>query len=93
MCIRDSSAALHVPAGASSTGSVSALNLQALPPAVRQVVHTVYGDATAHIFLISAAVAVVGVIAALLLKPITLRTTIDMEKREEEPAVSDPVAG
>jgi EmrB/QacA subfamily drug resistance transporter len=89
----DLSAALHVPAGASSTGSVSALNLQALPPAVQQVVHTVYGDATAHIFLISAAVAVVGVIAALLLKPITLRTTIDMEKREEEPAVSDPVAG
>jgi EmrB/QacA subfamily drug resistance transporter len=89
----DLSSALHVPAGTSSTGSVSALNLQALPPAVQQVVHTVYGDATAHIFLISAAVAVVGVIAALLLKPITLRTTIDMEKREEEPAVSDPVAG
>jgi EmrB/QacA subfamily drug resistance transporter len=89
----DLTAALHVPAGASSTGDVSALNLKALPPAVQQVVHTVYGDATAHIFLISAAVAVVGVIAALLLKPITLRTTIDMEKKTEEPVVSDPIAG
>jgi EmrB/QacA subfamily drug resistance transporter len=89
----DLSAALHVPAGASSTGAVSALNLKALPPAVQQVVHTVYGDATAHIFLISAAVAVVGVIAALLLKPITLRTTIDVEKKKEEKAVSDPIVG
>jgi MFS family permease len=87
----DLATALHVPAGTSSTGDVSALNLQALPPEIQQVVHTVYGDATAHIFLLSAAVAVVGVIAALLLKPITLRTTIDVE--ETEPVVADTVAG
>jgi EmrB/QacA subfamily drug resistance transporter len=37
----DLAAALHVPAGASSTGDVSALNLHALPPSVQQVVHTV----------------------------------------------------
>ncbi|HEX8866376.1 MAG TPA: MDR family MFS transporter [Lentzea sp.] len=83
----DLSAALHVPAG-QSTGGTSALNLKALPPQVQTIVHTVYGDATAHIFLISAAVGVVGVIAALLLKPITLRTTIDLEKKEEEARVS-----
>ncbi|WP_231642396.1 MDR family MFS transporter [Nocardia sp. NRRL S-836] len=82
----DLSAALHVPAG-QSTGETSALNLQALPPQVQTVVHTVYGDATAHIFLISAAVAVVGVVAALLLKPITLRTTIDLEKKDTDSAV------
>ncbi len=82
----DLSAALHVPAG-QSTGETSALNLQALPPQVQTVVHTVYGDATAHIFLISAAVAVIGVIAALLLKPITLRTTIDLEKKDTDSAV------
>jgi EmrB/QacA subfamily drug resistance transporter len=87
----DLSTALHTPSGSASTGDVSALNLEALPPAVQQVVHTVYGDATAHIFLISAGVAVVGVIAALLLKPITLRTTIDLEKQDE--AVSDPIVG
>jgi EmrB/QacA subfamily drug resistance transporter len=89
----DLSAALHVPADSSSTGSVSALNLKALPPEVQQVVHTVYGDATAHVFLLSAAVAVVGVLAARLLKRITLRTTIDVEKHAETPAVSDPIAG
>jgi EmrB/QacA subfamily drug resistance transporter len=77
----DLSAALHVPPG-QSTGDTSALNLQALPPQVQTIVHTVYGDATAHIFLISAAVGVIGVIAALLLKPITLRTTIDLEQKE-----------
>ncbi|SDO64722.1 MFS transporter [Lentzea jiangxiensis] len=83
----DLSAALRVPAG-QSTGSTSALNLQALPPQVQTVVHTVYGDATAHIFLISAAVGVVGIIAALLLKPITLRTTIDLEKKEADSTVA-----
>jgi EmrB/QacA subfamily drug resistance transporter len=87
----DLAAALHTPAGSTSTGDVSALNLNALPPEVQQAVHTVYGDATAHIFLISAGVAVVGVIAALLLKPITLRTTIDLEKKD--PVVSDPIVG
>jgi len=81
----DLSAALHVPAG-QSTGSTSALNLKALPPQVQTVVHTVYGDATAHIFLISAAVGVVGVVAALLLRPITLRTTIDLEHKEKDSA-------
>ncbi|HEX7309172.1 MDR family MFS transporter [Lentzea sp.] len=83
----DLSAALHVPAG-QSTGSTSALNLNALPPQVQTIVHTVYGDATAHIFLISAAVGVIGVVAALLLKPITLRTTIDLEKKEADSAVA-----
>ncbi|GGM85856.1 EmrB/QacA family drug resistance transporter [Lentzea pudingi] len=83
----DLSAALHVPAG-QSTGSTSALNLAALPPEVQTIVHTVYGDATAHIFLISAAVGLVGIVAALLLKPITLRTTIDLEKKEADSAVA-----
>ncbi|WP_410584423.1 MDR family MFS transporter [Amycolatopsis sp. lyj-108] len=87
----DLSAALHVPEGQASTGSVSALNLKALPPEVQTIVHTVYGDATAHIFLISAAVGVVGVIAALLLKPLTLRTTLDVEPKTETPA-SDRVS-
>ncbi|MEV6348288.1 MDR family MFS transporter [Actinoplanes sp. NPDC051851] len=34
-----------------------------------------YGDATGHAFLISAVVAVVGVVAALLLKPVSLRSS------------------
>jgi EmrB/QacA subfamily drug resistance transporter len=71
----------------------SALNLAALPPEVQDVVRTVYGDATAHIFIISAAAAVVSVIAALLLRPVTLRNTIDLDEAKEDQAVSDPVVG
>jgi EmrB/QacA subfamily drug resistance transporter len=77
----------------SGGGKTSALNLAALPPEVQQIVRQVYGDATAHIFIISAGAAAVGVIAALLLKPITLRTTLDLEKVKEEQAVSDPIVG
>jgi EmrB/QacA subfamily drug resistance transporter len=77
----------------SGDGQTSALNLAALPPEVQQVVRQVYGDATAHIFLIAAAAAAVGVVAALLLKPITLRTTLDLEETKEEQAVSGPIVG
>jgi EmrB/QacA subfamily drug resistance transporter len=77
----------------SGGGKTSALNLAALPPEVQQIVRQIYGDATAHIFIISAGAAAVGVIAALLLKPITLRTTLDLEKVKEEQAVSDPIVG
>ncbi|GHJ16512.1 MDR family MFS transporter [Micromonospora sp. AKA38] len=59
-------------------GGGSTLNLDALPEPVRQIVRAAYGDATGHIFLISAAIAVVGVVAALLLRPVTLRSSLDL---------------
>ena len=76
-------AAAGVPAG-SSGGDTSSLNLAELPPAMQHIVRAAYGDATGHIFLISAAIAVVGVIAAVLFKQITLRTTIDLEQAAPE---------
>jgi ABC-type nitrate/sulfonate/bicarbonate transport system permease component len=36
-----------------------------------------YGDATGHIFAVSAGVALLGVLAAVLLKPVSLRTSLD----------------
>jgi EmrB/QacA subfamily drug resistance transporter len=69
-----------------SGGGGGSLNLNVLPDAVRHIVRAAYGDATGHIFVISAAIAVVGVVAALLLKPITLRTSLDLV--EKEPAVA-----
>jgi EmrB/QacA subfamily drug resistance transporter len=72
---------LHLPAGSGS--GTSALNLAQLPVAVQHVVRAAYGDATGHIFLISAAIAVVGVIAAVLLRPIALRTTVDLAEDTE----------
>ena len=53
------------------------------------VVRAAYGDATGHIFLISAAIAVIGVVAALLLKPTVLRTSLDLP---ETAAGQDAVA-
>jgi len=50
-----------------------------------------YGDATGHIFLISAGVAVLAVVAAVLLKPVTLRTSLDLSDVGRPEAVpADP---
>lgn len=72
--------------GAAAAGST--LNLAALPTAIQHLVRVAYGDATGHIFLISAVIAVVGVIAAVLMKPTALRSTVDLAKAAEEtPAI------
>ena len=81
-------AAAGVPAG-SGGGDTSSLNLTQLPAAVQTIVRAAYGDATGHIFGISAFISVVGVIAALLFKQITLRSTIDLAKAAPEPG-SEP---
>jgi EmrB/QacA subfamily drug resistance transporter len=78
-------AAAGVPAG--SGGGTSSLNLAELPAPIAGIIRTAYGDATGHIFLISAIIGVVGVIAALLLKPAPLRSTVDLAKTADEPAV------
>ncbi|SCG72983.1 MDR family MFS transporter [Micromonospora inositola] len=86
-------AAAGIPTSGSA-GGTSTLNLTALPPAVQHIVRAAYGDATGHIFLISAAIAVVGVIAALLLKPVTLRTSLDLPDPARSAAVAaDAVDG
>ncbi|MDG4801053.1 MDR family MFS transporter [Micromonospora sp. WMMD980] len=75
-------------------GGGSTLNLDALPEPVRQIVRAAYGDATGHIFLISAAIAVVGVVAALLLRPVTLRSSLDLPDTGRSVAVgADAVDG
>ena len=76
-------AAAGVPAG-TSAGHKSALNLAELPPVFQQIVRAAYGDATGHIFLISAAIALVGVLAAVLMRPAALRTTVDMVRADDD---------
>ncbi|MFI5837484.1 MDR family MFS transporter [Micromonospora sp. NPDC051300] len=78
----------------SGSGGSSTLNLDALPGPVREIVRAAYGDATGHIFLISAAIAVVGVVAALLLRPVTLRSSLDLPDTGRSVAVgADAVDG
>jgi EmrB/QacA subfamily drug resistance transporter len=82
----------------SGGGSTSNLNLNALPEAFQHIVRAAYGDATGHIFLISAVIGIVGVIAAIFLRPVRLRTTLDLAENlaEEgglapaEPPILDP---
>ena len=88
-------------AGVPVSGTAQAggsLNLAAMPPAVQEIVRTAYGDATGHIFLISLGIAAVGIVAALLLKPGRLRSSIDLAPSESaadgpaaEPAATRPV--
>ncbi|MEV4812788.1 MDR family MFS transporter [Micromonospora avicenniae] len=85
-------AAAGVPTA--GTGETSNLNIAALPDAIQNIVRAAYGDATGHIFLISAIIAVVGVIAAVALKPVTLRTSIDLPDSVRSAAVAaDAVDG
>jgi hypothetical protein len=72
-------AGIPVAGGGDAGGS---LNLDALPAPIEHIVRVVYADATGHIFLWSAAIAVVSVIAAVLLPHVTLRQTLDVEMPE-----------
>ncbi|GAA2132457.1 EmrB/QacA subfamily drug resistance transporter [Glycomyces algeriensis] len=69
-------AALGIDASGSLGGST--LDLDAMPEPVAEIVRASYGDATGHLFLISACIAAVGFIAALFLTPVKLRETVDL---------------
>jgi len=85
-------AAAGIPA--STSGKSSNLNVDALPAPVQHIVRVAYGDATGHIFLLSAIIAVVGVIAAALLKPRPLRTSLDLvEPGPDGGSGAGPAAG
>ncbi|WP_037558614.1 MDR family MFS transporter [Spirillospora albida] len=73
-----------------SGGGAGTLDLASLPAPVREVVRAAYGDATGHIFLISAAIAVVGIVAAALLKPITLRGSLELIESVPDGAEDEP---
>ncbi|MFI1995022.1 MDR family MFS transporter [Actinoplanes sp. NPDC020271] len=91
--VSDSITSQLAATGASPSGSgsgISALNLGSLPPAIQHIVRSAYGDATGHIFLISMVIAVVGVIAAVAMKPSKLRSTVDLAapKPADEPELA-----
>lgn len=61
---------------------VSNLDVAHLPAEMQVIVRQAYGDATGHIFLIAAFIAVVSVIAASMLPRIKLRSTLDLPSAE-----------
>lgn len=91
--VDDKVASGFAAAGISGGQSSSAV---AQSPAAQEIIRVAYGDATAHIFLLSAGAAVLAVVAAVFLKPINLRSTLDLPEKtadEAAAAVSDPDRG
>jgi EmrB/QacA subfamily drug resistance transporter len=78
-------------AAAAGSGSVGLADLADAPPAVRELIAVSYGDATGRIFLISAAVGVIALVAVLLIREVALRTESGDRRLREEAA--EVVAG
>ncbi|GLB66441.1 MDR family MFS transporter [Arthrobacter mangrovi] len=69
----------------SGDASGASLDLTAMPPQVREIMRAAYGDGTATIFLISAAIAVIALVAVLFIREIPLRRTIELKPTTEHP--------
>jgi hypothetical protein len=78
-------------AGLRTTGTASDVSAQ--PAAVQEIIRVAYGDATAQIFLLSAAAALLAVIAAILLKPVSLRSSLDLTEKSGGAATVAAEAG
>jgi EmrB/QacA subfamily drug resistance transporter len=82
--ITDRLAAAGIPTGGSGGGN---LDVTSLPAPILAIVRAAYGDATANIFLISAAIGVVGIVAVILLPRIVLRSSLDLPAADAAPPV------
>lgn len=74
-------AAAHIPVSGGSGGG--SMDLADMPAPIRDIMRAAYGDATAQIFLISAAIAVVAFLAVLFIKEVPLRKTVDAMPAKE----------
>ncbi|MEK0154032.1 MFS transporter [Arthrobacter oryzae] len=72
----DGLAAAGIPAAGGSAGASMAL--QDMPAPIRDIMRAAYGDATAEIFLISAVVGIIALVAILFIKEQPLRRTVDI---------------
>ncbi|MCW2533572.1 MAG: drug resistance transporter, EmrB/QacA subfamily, partial [Blastococcus sp.] len=71
-------------AAASASGSVGLADFTDAPPVIRNLIRVSYGDATGRIFLISAIVAAIAVVAILFIREIALRTHSGSERLQAE---------
>ncbi len=85
--ISDGLAGIPGAGAATQNGGSTSLDLSQLPGPVRTIVEHAYGDATALVFLISGAIALVAFVAVLFMRETSLRTTVgDAELAELEEA-------
>ncbi|WP_371745858.1 MFS transporter [Arthrobacter oryzae] len=85
----DGLAAAGIPAGGSAGAS---MDLQDMPAPIRDIMRAAYGDATAEIFLISAVVGMVALVAILFIKEQPLRRTVDIVPAAAPAAAGSPSA-
>jgi MFS family permease len=71
-------------AAQSGAGSVGLADFNQAPPAIRTLIRVSYGDATGRIFLISAVVAAVAVVAIVFIREIALKTQSGTERLQTE---------
>lgn len=95
-------AAAGIPAGG---GAGASMDLKDMPEPVREIMRAAYGDATAQIFMISAIIGLVALVAILFIKEQPLRRTVDIvspaakgDERADDggpasPASASPAAG
>ncbi|GAA5230292.1 hypothetical protein GCM10025779_11050 [Arthrobacter cryoconiti] len=72
--------------------SAATMDLTSLPEPVKIIVRAAYGDGAALIFMISAVICVVALIAVLLMKEIPLRRTIDIVSTKPNDAAPETAA-
>ena len=84
-------AAAGIPVQGDSSGA--SLDLADMPAPIADIMRAAYGDATAQIFLISAVISVVALIAVLLIKERPLRRTVDAAPEKELIATASGDAG
>ncbi|MFJ6157907.1 MFS transporter [Pseudarthrobacter sp. NPDC092184] len=83
-------AAAGIPVDGGTAGA--SMDLAHMPEPVRDVMRAAYGDATAEVFLISAAVAVVALVAVLFIKEKPLRRTVDIQPGAEDKGATAELA-
>lgn len=74
-------AAAGIPVQGGSSGA--SMDLADMPAPIRDIMRAAYGDATAQIFLISAFISVVALLAVLFIKERPLRRTVDAAPEKE----------
>ncbi|WP_043423353.1 MDR family MFS transporter [Arthrobacter sp. 9MFCol3.1] len=80
------SAGIQVPAGSAG----ASMDLKDMPAPIRDIMRAAYGDAIAEVFLISAVVGLVALVAILFIKERPLRRTVDVRPEPAELAGDAP---
>ncbi|MCD0449593.1 MFS transporter [Actinocorallia sp. API 0066] len=79
--IKDGLAKAGIPTTGDQGGGT--LDVAAMPAPIQEIVRAAYGDATGHIFLVATGVTLVGLLAAVFLRPPVLRETFDLPEEIE----------